>query len=566
MHSSKPTVVFSEMYQCLAKLLFALASLLVLLVLASWPGSAAAETAVYEGVSSCSAKYPGSKTDFGTQKCFTCPDHMPDRTLNAVISAEACVRPATIQWAKARHHGKAKGLFGTDCPDGQFWDPNGRCYSCPAKMDRSLEYGVTSSKACYKRQTAAYTAAAIHGTAGCPEGTFQNGLTKKCFSCPAGTYRNANIANDLTKINACTRCGSEGDSPCPLTTARKSCDPGLAEDFLKGKCVASEEELMRRDAMARIERMGADVLLEMSQTVLGLSNDRDFVSALGSQDGSDPSAVNRKTDAAKNPCFSDSNQTWTLGLVADAKALIGAGLETGVAVDVSVPGRTGSQRPAFAYGGAEWTLQLGGGGSAGVNYGCWRAGNNALKGDYHGIQFDLIGMGMSGAAIATKSFAVLDSFPGGFAIGFYYDPHGGSFDPARDYLGFTLTPVFGKDIDLTGIAYVRGSTGQVTGSFPPPLSIFGDEVFRSFYTFKSDSERLNEFIMGGPNLARVRSYSNGTPGPFHTYERDFFAGTQNVFVAQGGKATYTIQDNGELTWRANNGSGKVIYLKPVSEP
>lgn len=47
------------------------------------------------------------------------------------------LRPAT-------NHGRASGF---SCPDGQFWDPNGSCYSCPDGYSRTME-PVTGARAC----------------------------------------------------------------------------------------------------------------------------------------------------------------------------------------------------------------------------------------------------------------------------------------------------------------------------------------------------------------------------------------------------------------------------------
>lgn len=46
----------------------------------------------------------------------------------------------------ATRHGDANGL---DCPSGQFWDPNGGCYTCPQGMIRSLEPIDDATKACF---------------------------------------------------------------------------------------------------------------------------------------------------------------------------------------------------------------------------------------------------------------------------------------------------------------------------------------------------------------------------------------------------------------------------------
>jgi hypothetical protein len=40
---------------------------------------------------------------------------------------------------------------------------------------------------------------------GCPAGAFRNGLTANCYACPPDYSRNAVIADDLTKVNACTK-------------------------------------------------------------------------------------------------------------------------------------------------------------------------------------------------------------------------------------------------------------------------------------------------------------------------------------------------------------------------
>ncbi|HEV7668714.1 MAG TPA: hypothetical protein VGS22_09335 [Thermoanaerobaculia bacterium] len=52
------------------------------------------------------------------------------------------------RFAKATKHGKATGTFvKTDCPAGQFWDPDGNCYSCPKDYTRTL-FPVTHDRAC----------------------------------------------------------------------------------------------------------------------------------------------------------------------------------------------------------------------------------------------------------------------------------------------------------------------------------------------------------------------------------------------------------------------------------
>jgi len=542
-----------------SRLLIRIGFLLLASLFFIMPSGAKAAGAVFEGqVLSCASAYPGSKLDLGTQQCWSCPSARPNRTVFSVDGNSACERPAYRRYAKAIYRGRAGGWLRTSCSRGYFWDPNGNCYSCPSGMRRTTS-SVTSNRACSRWYGASRGSATIHGKAGCPAGSFRNGLTNNCYSCPAGSFRNANIGNDLTQINACTHCGGEGEKPCPVTTLRASCDEGLAEDFIKGQCVANRETLMYRDAKDRLAAMGEALVTGIVDEVHNMVSDVSMVSALEAEDGSDADRVVEKTEAAFNPCLSDANNTWTLGVVRAASFGIGIGAEVGVAVDVSVAGRTGSQRPVYAYGGAEWTLQLGAENSVGVNWGCWRSQNNELGGDYHGVQLDFIAMAESLNWIVDPPF--------GLAVGFYYNPHSGKFDPANDYLGFVISATGGYDEGFTAVTYSRGTTGQVTGAFPPPLSFLGDKVFDSWYAFKDNPARYNEFVMQGPNLMNVRSrLDNGTFGAFHKYERKFFNGKQNVFVAQGSNATYSILDNNEIVWEANNGSGTRVFLTPSTKP
>jgi hypothetical protein len=52
------------------------------------------------------------------------------------------------RFAKATQHGKATGkVLQIECPSGQFWDPNGNCYSCPKDYTRTL-FPVTDARSC----------------------------------------------------------------------------------------------------------------------------------------------------------------------------------------------------------------------------------------------------------------------------------------------------------------------------------------------------------------------------------------------------------------------------------
>ena len=135
--------------------------------------------------------------DGGT--CWTCPEGYK-RTVYSVKSGKACERAGGEVFAKATQHGRGYGPLGTNCANGQFWDPNGYCYSCPSGYNRT-GYAVTSSKACSKRVSSAFSAATkIRDSRQCPTGAFFDIGTNKCWTCPSG-YRRTTYA--VTSSKAC---------------------------------------------------------------------------------------------------------------------------------------------------------------------------------------------------------------------------------------------------------------------------------------------------------------------------------------------------------------------------
>lgn len=69
--------------------------------------------------------------------------------MNAAANKSPCAE-LREKFAKATKHGAATGLIKTDCPAGQFWDPDGNCYSCPTDYTRTL-FPVTHDRACTDR-------------------------------------------------------------------------------------------------------------------------------------------------------------------------------------------------------------------------------------------------------------------------------------------------------------------------------------------------------------------------------------------------------------------------------
>ena len=570
------TCKVSRRLEASARSVFLLIALLVTVMIWLAP-SAASEPAVYSGSFTCESKYPGAKSDIGTGQCWSCPSPHPHRTVFGVNSNKACEKRAGINWANATDRGRGSGLFRTDCPSGAFWDPNGRCYSCPGNYKRSLEYGVTSARACYQRYGASQRRASIAGAQGCPDGSFRNGLSDNCFTCPAGTYRNANIGSDLTKINACTRCGTEGAKPCPVTTLRKSCDKFLAEDFAKGICVKTQAGYVHEAALVELGRY-ASGMLDKAGDALSLSRDNQVVDGLRQGNAQNVAA---KTQTALNPCVFDVFNTWTLGGTGETGLIIGGGLETGMAVDVSAQGRAGNQRNAFWYGDASYSLGLSIGSSAGINYGCWTNANNDILGSSHGITMSWSDMlGPLPELKQHKNLIDLRTANPGldFVLGVWFD-----YDEQVDedevleifpfkkgvgkFQGITLTPVFSQGVSV-GPQYVRGYTAQFPGKQPqavatsstsvsarastePDMEIVGDYII-------INSSGINEFRMADANTLEVRRKASGQNW-VRLIRRD-----ARTFVAENSPATYRINEDGTLTWRSNDSRNIVASLQKVA--
>jgi len=412
--------------------------------------------AEYIGKFTCPAKYSGSFLDIGRQECWQCPRATPKRTIFPVNQTWACEKPAYEHFKRAAGPRNPTGWIGTDCQKGWFLDiGKGKCYSCKG-YNRSL-YAVTDRRACSRVIPLKKSSATLRGPVGCGDG-FQHFLSGNCYTCPTGSYRNANTGKDPAQFGACTVCGGLNGKPCPITTLRKSCYPGLVEHFIQGKCIIddSHEGKVYRKALAKAEEL-APQLGAMILNADTLSKDQDLVNGLNSKNPNTIAQAEQSVGA--NPCALNAFNTWSLGGIANVGFILGGSLETGMAVDIREQARTGAipQNNAYWYGGASWDISLAAGASVGINYGCWVAENNAILGNYEGAVFDPLGTVQIAKAIKIKDFtSIKDAFKkGGVAVdlGVWFDLDNG------DFLGFTITPSYGKGIGAGG--YAKGATLQV---------------------------------------------------------------------------------------------------------
>jgi len=194
--------------------------------------------------------------------CWRCPGESR-RTVFHVQSRDACEVPAHEKFSSAKRHGRGKGLLRTDCARGQFWDPNGYCWTCPSGYHRTA-HPVTSGKACADRVGATRSHAQAAGSLACPAGSFFDLIDGgTCWRCPGGYSRTlshvkagdacaaAPLAGLTAEFGACDKgriniggtcaragqCGASGQRPCLLGERVPSCNANLREDFKRNVCV-----------------------------------------------------------------------------------------------------------------------------------------------------------------------------------------------------------------------------------------------------------------------------------------------------------------------------------------
>ena len=123
----------------------------------------------------------GEIYDVGEGACFTCPAGY-FRSGAPITASNACTLDRE-KLVAAKSHGK----LAATCPSGQFSDPNGKCYSCPAGYDRS-GHSIDSAKACSKEGKEKFSRATLESKHCDPaEGKFPD--LGQCWQCPAGYDR-----------------------------------------------------------------------------------------------------------------------------------------------------------------------------------------------------------------------------------------------------------------------------------------------------------------------------------------------------------------------------------------
>jgi hypothetical protein len=260
------------------------------------PCTVAAAQFVGKKASACPQGAFFDPIDGGT--CWRCPSGSR-RTVFHVKSKDACEVPAHEDFESATRHGRGKGVLRTDCARGQFWDPNGYCWSCPSGYRRTA-HPVTSDKACADTVGASRKHAQAAGSLACPQGSFFDLIDGgTCWSCPGGYSRTAShvkagdacAAAPLAGLGAgfgacnqgyvniggtCSRhgqCGASGQRPCLLGERTPSCIANLREDFKRNVCVGLRPgETPFLAGLASLSEFYGDTLRATCREGLGVLN------------------------------------------------------------------------------------------------------------------------------------------------------------------------------------------------------------------------------------------------------------------------------------------------------
>lgn len=160
------------------------------------PGFERISRASFVHATSCQKSSPGSFFDPAEGgQCWSCPEGY-SRTIYPVTSGKACEKLVSDSATRHERHTPFK------CPNGQFYDPKGYCYSCDSGLNRTI-FDVDSDKACEGLQ---YSKASFVRDAElkiCDKGSFfdprQGG---ECWSCPDGYNRTLTA---VTSNSACSK-------------------------------------------------------------------------------------------------------------------------------------------------------------------------------------------------------------------------------------------------------------------------------------------------------------------------------------------------------------------------
>ncbi len=261
---------------------------------------------------------------------------------------------------------------------------------------------------------------------------------------------------------SCTPCGARGQGACRITDKGAACQPGLKR-ALAGVCVVDQQEMLRQDALARMDEVASQILPVASRAIAS-SEDASYVSKIREED---PSFVESRPD--NNACGGQTD-TWSVSVDGDIALIVGVEGEVGAAISCADHRRGQKDSKWFAAHG--FNVRAGLGAGVGLTLGFWRDQFDELRGKSHGFVFDVVQMIENATtgpfASMKRSVETLKSKKPGVsvAVGLWYEdyPKGhrcpaGEGDWCPKFQGWTLSVGGDAGWDLGG-KYSKSTTVQ----------------------------------------------------------------------------------------------------------
>lgn len=369
---------------------------------------------------------------------------------------------------------KLRGI-GYDCRPGYNVDSNDICRPC----------GGTNQVACEATRpgdqcTDAYTQKNRDGYCEPRGGNGQRVMTGMGFECRP----NFNWRKHIDGVKRCEPCGSQGQPRCEALRDGPPCGKDLEPDSRPGTnfCVAkkpSEVDLAYEASKDMLREAGDSIFNAIVPMAFEVHDDQDTLEGLSDED---EGAAGDLEDESRS--FSDlvDFKTLSVGATAEANFIIGVGVESGFAFDI-----TDANQAMKWYGSIGVSNQFGAGSSYGAVLGIWNVENDGLGKPLSeggaksvGIIFDLrTWLDFAGHSSSVLTDIGTQSSTATLLIGVWFDAEDVTEDTVwRDrFTGFTISPVLGVGQNIAGTTYVESKTIQAAApSSQPSLNNMGSRI------------------------------------------------------------------------------------------
>ncbi len=168
--------------------------------------------------------------------CWSCPKgYKHDSIFLPPTNPKVCKLAAHTIKKTADYKEKSRVGF---CSKNNWLDTkNGKCYRCSSGYTHNNTLHHDQKGVCWKKVPDKYSKASrMKGNLFCEEGSFDPIQGGTCWSCPSSHPELTGNPIDSSKACKTQDCGANNGRACLVTERIPSCDSGLAQNFLTGKC------------------------------------------------------------------------------------------------------------------------------------------------------------------------------------------------------------------------------------------------------------------------------------------------------------------------------------------